>query len=58
MEPDSQVEHDGVVDMHYTVTHRAAFRSRIYILGPRVQLADGGDVRDDVIDELRTMVGL
>ncbi len=58
MAPDSQNEHDSVVDMRYTVTNRDAFRSRIYILGPRVTIADGGEVYDDIVDELRKMVGL
>lgn len=58
MAPDSQTEHDGVVDMTYTVTHRQAFRARVYVLGPRVTIADGGEVYDEMIAELRTMVGL
>lgn len=57
MEPDSQTEHDGVVDMHYTVTNRQAFRARIYVLGPRVTIAAGSDVHAEIVDELRTMVG-
>ncbi|MGQ0466153.1 MAG: helix-turn-helix transcriptional regulator [Sporichthyaceae bacterium] len=56
-EPDSQNAHDGVVDLHYTVTHRAAFRSRIYVLGGRVGIVDGGAVAEDVVGELRRMVG-
>jgi hypothetical protein len=44
--------------MTYTITNRAAFRARIYVLGPRVTIADGGDVLDEIIAELRTMVGL
>lgn len=58
MEPDDQVEHGDVVDLRYTVTHRAAFRSRVYILGSRVTIADGGEVFDEMLDELSAMVGL
>ncbi len=58
MAPDSQTAHDGTVDMTYTVTNRQAFRARIYILGSRVTIADGGEVHDEIVDELRTMAGL
>jgi len=58
MAPDSQIAHDGAVDLTYTVTNRRAFRARIYVLGTRVTIADGGDVRDEIVDELRTIVGL
>ena len=47
MEPDSRKEHDGVADMTYTVTNRAAFRARIYVLGPRATLVGPDDLRDD-----------
>ena len=58
MAPDSQTSHDGAVDMTYTVTNRQAFRARIYVLGSRVTIADGGEIHAEVVDELRTMVGL
>lgn len=58
MAPDSQTIHDGAVDLTYTVTNRQAFRARIYVLGTRVRIADGGDVHDEIVDELRTIVGL
>ncbi len=57
MEPDSQTETDGVVDMRYTVTHRQAFRARVYVLGSRVTIPDGGVVLEGLLDELRAMVG-
>ena len=57
MAPESQTQHDCSVDMTYTVTHRRAFRARVYVLGPRVTVTDGGEVYDDIISELRTMVG-
>jgi hypothetical protein len=58
MEPDSHREHDGVVDMTYTVTNHASFRARIYVLGPRVTLVGADGIRDEIIAELRNMVGL
>ena len=58
MEPDSRKEHDGVVDMTYTVTNRAAFRARIYVLGPRATLVGPDDLRDEMLAELSAMVGL
>jgi predicted DNA-binding transcriptional regulator YafY len=58
MAPEAQTAHDGAVDLTYTVTNRQAFRARIYVLGTRVTIADGGDVHDEIVDELRTIVGL
>ena len=57
-EPDSHVESDGLVDLTYTVTHRQAFRARLYVLGPRVTVAQGAEVYDEMLAELRTMAGL
>ena len=57
-EPDSQVERDGAVDLTYTVTHRHAFRARLYVLGPRVTIAQGAEVYDEILAELRTMARL
>jgi len=57
-EPDSQVGRDGAVDLTYTVTHRHAFRARLYVLGPRVTIAQGAEVYDEMVAELRTMAGL
>lgn len=56
-EPDSQVESKGGVDLTYTVTHRQAFRARLYVLGPRVTIAQGAEVYDEMLAELRTMAG-
>lgn len=58
MEPQSQTESDGTVELTYTVTHRQAFRGRLYVLGPRVTIVDGAEVHDEMLTELRTMVGL
>lgn len=57
-EPDSQVERDGAVDLTYAVTHRQAFRARLYVLGPRVTVVEGAEVYDEMLAELRTMAGL
>ena len=57
MEPDSRKEHDGVADMTYTVTNRAAFRARIYVLGPRATLVGPDDLRDEMLSP-SSMVGL
>lgn len=56
-DPDAQRERDGVVDMTYTVTNRASFRARIYVLGPRVNVVGNDEFRDELLAELRTMVG-
>lgn len=53
MAPDARTEHDGVVDLTYTVTNRRAFRSRIYVLGPRVTIVGPAEVRQEILDELR-----
>lgn len=55
--PDRAEEHDGVVDLTYTVTHRAAFRARIYNLGTRVRVVGPPEFRDEVLAELRALVG-
>jgi predicted DNA-binding transcriptional regulator YafY len=55
--PRSQTSTDGVVEMTYEVTHRAAFRARVYVLGPRVSLVPGEEMHDEVVAELRRMVG-
>lgn len=57
MEPESQAEHEGSVDMTYTVTHRQAFRARLYVLGPRVRIVSGGEVHREMVTELRQLVG-
>jgi len=36
----------------YRVTHRAAFRARLYELGPRVRVEGPADFRADMLDEL------
>jgi predicted DNA-binding transcriptional regulator YafY len=57
MAPFEEVERDGAVDLTYTVTNRAAFRARIYMLGTRVQIVDPPEFRDEVLAELRELVG-
>ncbi len=55
--PDSETEADGSTELVYVVTHRAALRSRIYELGPRVQVVGPDNVRDEIIAELAYMAG-
>lgn len=55
--PDSETEAEGVTEFVYVVTHRAALRSRIYELGPRVQIVGPASIRDEIINELAFMAG-
>jgi hypothetical protein len=55
--PDAEVEREGAVELTYTVTHRQAFRARLYVLGPRVTITEGAEVYDEMVAELRAMVG-
>jgi len=57
MDPESVREHDGAVDMTYVVTNRRAFRARIYVLGSRVRIAGPDEVREELLAELRELVG-
>lgn len=43
------------VEMTYDVTHRAALRTRLYELGPRVRLVGPPEIRDEVIAELEAI---
>lgn len=43
---------DDVVRLTMTVTHRAAFRKRIYELGHRVRVVEPTDIRDELVAEL------
>lgn len=56
-EPEAEVEREGAVELTYTVTNRQAFRARLYVLGPRVAIAKGAVVYDEMVAELHTMVG-
>lgn len=55
--PHTETEVDGVTELVYVVTHRAALRSRIYELGPRVQIVGPPEIRDEIIAELAYMAG-
>lgn len=46
----------GAVELTIPVTHRAAFRRRLYELGSRVRLVGPQDVRDEVRAELQAVV--
>jgi predicted DNA-binding transcriptional regulator YafY len=41
----------------YRVTHRAAMRARIYMLGERVRVVGPADFREEILAELREMAG-
>jgi predicted DNA-binding transcriptional regulator YafY len=45
-------------DLTYVVTNRAAFRARIHALGTRVEIVGPDSFRDEVLTDLRDMVGL
>lgn len=54
----ADVREDGDhVVLSYRVTHRAAFRTRLYELGRRVELLGPEEVRREVVAELRRMAG-
>ncbi|MEO9325319.1 WYL domain-containing protein [Nocardioides sp. C4-1] len=55
--PDAARPGDGWVDLVYTVTNRAAFRSRLYVLGTRVVVREPDDFRAELLAELRALVG-
>ncbi|MDT0200927.1 WYL domain-containing protein [Nocardioides sp. AE5] len=52
-----EVDGDDAV-LTYVVTHRAALRSRLYVLGTRVELVGPDDVREEMLEELREMAGV
>ena len=56
-EPHSLHESDGAVDLTYLVTNRQSFRARIYMLGARVRIVGPAEVRDELLAELRELVG-
>ncbi|WP_205471075.1 YafY family protein [Nocardioides sp. SYSU D00038] len=47
----------GTVELTYTVTHRAAFRARVYVLGTRVAVVGPDDFRAELLAELRELAG-
>jgi hypothetical protein len=55
--PESETPVGDDVDLLYVVTHRAALRSRIYELGPRVSIVGPAEVRDEIVAELAEMAG-
>lgn len=55
MAPNSLSEHNGIVDLTYTVTNREAFRARIYVLGPRVTVAGPDELREEILAELHRL---
>lgn len=53
----SEQSPDGTVRLTIRVTHRAAFRRRLYELGSRVRLVGPREIRDDVREELAAVAG-
>lgn len=47
---------DATVRLTVPVTHRAAFRARVYELGRRVRVVAPDEVRDEIVAELRRIV--
>jgi hypothetical protein len=55
--PASETSAGGTTELVYRVTHRAAFRSRIYQLGTRVTIVGPAEIRQEILDELSAMAG-
>lgn len=55
--PQSRTDTDEVAELVYRVTHRGALRSRIYELGPRVEIVGPDEIRDEILDDLAFMAG-
>lgn len=53
-----RVADDGTHILTYRVTHRAAMRSRLYMLGERVAVLGPADFREEMLAELREMAGV
>lgn len=54
--PSSATDEAGDLAMAYVVTHRRVFRYRIYELGTRVRIASPDDVREELLNDLRSFV--
>jgi predicted DNA-binding transcriptional regulator YafY len=52
-----RVAEDGTHLLTYRVTHRAAMRARLYMLGERVRVLGPEDFREEMLAELREMAG-
>lgn len=57
LEPDRIVERADAAELTYTVTNRAALRSRLYELGTRVEVLGSAEVRAELLAELAEMAG-
>lgn len=55
--PASRTSHAGETDLVYRVTHRAALRSRVYLLGTRVEVVGPTEVREEILADLSRMAG-
>ncbi|MBF4765014.1 WYL domain-containing protein [Nocardioides islandensis] len=56
-EPASRFERGGLVEMTYVVTNHRAFRARVYVLGTRVRVVAPDEFREELLAELRDLVG-
>lgn len=57
--PDEETVGDGGVRrLTYVVTHRAAMRARLYMLGERVRVVGPQEFRDELVAELSEMAGV
>lgn len=56
-DPASERTADDETELVYVVTHRAALRSRLYELGPRVTVVGPEEIRQEILDELAFMAG-
>ncbi|MFT4008832.1 MAG: WYL domain-containing protein [Nocardioidaceae bacterium] len=52
------VAEGGTHLLTYHVTHRAAMRARLYMLGERIQVVGPEDFREEMLSELREMAGV
>ena len=50
------VGEDGELLLTYVVTHRRVLRHRVYELGTRVRVVSPDEVREEILDELRSFV--
>lgn len=57
-EPEESREEGPRVLLTYMVTNRSALRSRIYLLGRRVEVVSPDSLREEILDELAEMAGL
>lgn len=57
LEPAREHPHADGLELRYCVTHRAAFRDRVYELGTRVQVVGPAEMREELLAELVLLAG-